>query len=83
MLLHRGPRPFGNLIDRGNSAKAGLHIGSRLMGAYEGNVRGHFEDLDFYEFHVAVLAALGLRSEGFESQAGLRVNAALVSRRRR
>jgi O-antigen biosynthesis protein len=46
----------------------GLHIGSRLMGPYEGNPRGHFEDMDFYEFHVAVLTAQELGSEGYELQ---------------
>jgi len=46
----------------------GLQIGSRLMGPHEGNVRGHFEDMDFYEFHVAVLGAQALGSEGFVLQ---------------
>ena len=34
---------------------AGLEIGERLMGPSDANKYGHYEDLDFYEFHVSVL----------------------------
>lgn len=46
-------------------AGAGLSVGSRLIGASRGNDRGHWEDLDFYEFHVRALEANGVASEGF------------------
>jgi Sulfotransferase family len=59
---------------------AGLDIGSRLMGAYEGNLRGHFEDLDFYDFHVAVLTALGLGTEGYVLEPSLRVDEEFTAR---
>jgi hypothetical protein len=44
---------------------AGLDIGERLMGPGEANKHGHFEDLDFYEFHVSVLRAQGFHDTGF------------------
>lgn len=49
-------------------ASAGVHIGERLMGPAQGNPRGHFEDLDFFELQVRALAANGLPSEGFTCQ---------------
>jgi hypothetical protein len=44
---------------------AGLDIGQRLMGPGEATKHGHFEDLDFYEFHVSVLRAQGFDHTGF------------------
>lgn len=46
-------------------ASAGVHLGERLMGPERGNVKGHFEDLDFYDLHQRALAAAGLGPEGF------------------
>lgn len=46
-------------------ASAGVSLGTRLIGASRGNDRGHYEDLDFYDFHAAALEANGLRAEGF------------------
>jgi O-antigen biosynthesis protein len=46
---------------------AGVDVGSRLMAAHESNPRGHFEDLDFHEWHVSALTANGLRYEGYET----------------
>jgi hypothetical protein len=34
----------------------GLHLGERLLGPGIGNAEGHFEDLDFLEFHEQILA---------------------------
>jgi len=42
----------------------GLDLGARQLGADTGNERGHFEDLDFYEFHIAMLRASGLPENG-------------------
>jgi O-antigen biosynthesis protein len=44
---------------------AGLDIGEHLMGAYQGNEAGHFEDLDFHHWHERLFEANGLGSEGF------------------
>ena len=38
---------------------AGINIGQRLMNAGEGNVKGHFEDLDLVEFHESILKSPG------------------------
>lgn len=44
---------------------AGLALGHRLLPAGNGNVVGHYEDLDFVELHERILAGNGLGSEGF------------------
>jgi O-antigen biosynthesis protein len=68
---------------------AGVSVGERLMGSGPGNEAGHFEDLDFYDFHQRALAGNGLSAEGFTADALPLVPdilhaeaAALVSRRR-
>lgn len=35
--------------------KCGVHMGDNMMGSGIGNVKGHFEDIDFYNFHVDIL----------------------------
>lgn len=57
---------------------AGLFIGPRLMGPYQGNERGHFEDLDFYEFHKRALTASGYHEDGFLASGRPQVPADLV-----
>lgn len=52
-------------------AGAGVHVGTRLIGASRGNDRGHWEDLDFYELHARILEANGVGNEGFSCTADL------------
>jgi O-antigen biosynthesis protein len=58
---------------------AGLDIGQRLMGPGEANPRGHFEDMDFHDFHVAVLKSHGFGDEGFIAMRPLHVQQQLVA----
>jgi hypothetical protein len=44
---------------------AGVSVGQRLMGNGKGNDAGHFEDLDFHDFHERALIGNGLSPEGF------------------
>ena len=60
----------------------GLHIGERLMEAGTANAKGHFEDLDFFEFHVKVLKSQRLPSTGFTLERDLRVPEQHVPRAR-
>jgi hypothetical protein len=69
---------------------AGLEVGRRLMGPGEANRRGHFEDMDFHELHVAMLRSQGFGFEGFIVEPSVRVEEqflppahALVESRRR
>jgi peptidoglycan hydrolase CwlO-like protein len=40
--------------------RAGVDVGSQLLGPARGNPRGHFEDLDFLDFHQELLRRSGL-----------------------
>ena len=48
---------------------AGLSVGRRLLGGGAGNEAGHFEDLDFQEFHQRALLGNGLSADGFTAAA--------------
>lgn len=45
-------------------SQCGLALGSQTLGSGVGNTDGHFEDLDFYHFHLEILRAQGLPSNG-------------------
>jgi len=49
--------------------KCGLDIGERLLGALVGNEEGHFEDLDFVDFHTRVLEDHQIRGNGLADKA--------------
>ncbi|WP_017716513.1 sulfotransferase [Kamptonema formosum] len=44
---------------------AGVDLGQRLMQPSHGNVKGHFEDIDFVEFHESVLRSQGISKAGW------------------
>jgi len=44
--------------------KCGLHVGDQFLGAGIGNDDGHYEDIDFYNFHQQTLSAQGLHPDG-------------------
>jgi hypothetical protein len=50
---------------------AGVDMGARLMPAAAGNARGHFENLDFVEFHMRWLRLTGHDASGWAAEHGL------------
>lgn len=64
-LVVTGMHRSGTSLAASLVAGAGIDVGRQLMGASRGNERGHYEDLDFYEFHARVLRAHGAGAEGF------------------
>jgi GT2 family glycosyltransferase/glycosyltransferase involved in cell wall biosynthesis len=44
--------------------KIGVDIGKKLVGPADGNIRGHFENVDFVEFHKSVLRSRGIDELG-------------------
>lgn len=76
-LVVTGMHRSGTSLAASLVAGAGVDVGRRLMGASRGNERGHYEDLDFYEFHARALRAQGVGSEGFACIDGLSVPATL------
>ena len=47
---------------------AGVHLGERLLGPHESNIKGHFENLDFLEFHRSVLMSQAIHPDGWTLQ---------------
>ena len=58
---------------------AGVDIGDRLMGADTGNSKGHFEDLDFVEFHQNVLQSQGISVAGWTEHNSIEVQPQYVA----
>ena len=54
---------------------AGIFIGDRLLGTNLSNPKGHFEDLDFVEFHQDLLQSQGVCSEGWIDNTGKEIAA--------
>ncbi|MEG4027124.1 MULTISPECIES: sulfotransferase [unclassified Microcoleus] len=59
---------------------AGIHIGRRLMEATNFNAKGHFENIDFFQFHLDALSSLGLNIDGWTLQENLEIEDQLVDR---
>jgi peptidoglycan hydrolase CwlO-like protein len=57
---------------------AGLHIGRKLLGADSVNIKGHFENIDFYEFHRAVLRSQAIIEDGWTLQGKIKVEDSFV-----
>src|SRR6476661_8528150 len=57
---------------------AGLHIGRKLLGADSVNIKGHFENIDFYEFHKAVLRSQAIIDHGWTLQEKINVEDSFV-----
>ena len=57
---------------------AGLHIGDRLMQPSPANPKGHFENLDFYQFHERVLQSQAIDSAGWTLQKDIKVESSFI-----
>ncbi len=68
ILIIIGMHRSGTSLTASLLQSAGLHIGRNLMGPSEGNVKGHFENLDFFEFHRQVLRSQGINENGWTLQ---------------
>lgn len=61
VLVLTGMHRSGTSLLAGMAIQAGIDMGKRLLPAGNGNPRGHFEDLDFVDFHEACLRRRGAR----------------------
>ena len=52
---------------------SGLDVGQKLLGPSPSNVKGHFEDIDFFEFHESVLHSQGISKEGWTLERSIQV----------
>jgi predicted nuclease with TOPRIM domain len=59
--------------------QAGIDMGEHLLGANDSNPKGHFEDLDFLNFHENVLYSQGLSPEGWVLERNVEVPEAYLA----
>ncbi|VXD11502.1 sulfotransferase [Planktothrix paucivesiculata] len=59
---------------------AGVHIGRNLLGADHVNIKGHFENIDFYQFHINILDSQGVSGAGWTLQDNLEIKEEFVDR---
>jgi hypothetical protein len=62
--MHRS----GSSVTAAILQSAGVYIGRELLSPNVGNTKGHYENLDFYHFHIAVLESQGIHSAGWTLQ---------------
>ncbi|MFY7806874.1 MAG: glycosyltransferase [Limnoraphis robusta] len=68
--MHRsGTSLTASLLER-----LGVNIGKLLVGANYGNVKGHFENIDFVEFHKAILHDHNIDELGCTFQSNISLN---------
>lgn len=73
ILVITGMHRSGTSLVASLLQSAGVDIGKRLMGGGETNLKGHFEDLDFVEFHESVLRSQGISTEGWTLERSIQV----------
>ncbi|NBD31656.1 MAG: hypothetical protein GVY17_01445 [Cyanobacteria bacterium] len=68
ILIITGMHRSGTSLTASLLQSAGVDIGTDLIAASEGNIKGHFEDLAVVQFHENVLKANSLPPEGWVTQ---------------
>lgn len=64
-------------------ASAGIDLGANMLGAGTGNLRGHYEDLDFLDLHQRILLSNGLNPDGYACPDHVPVSADLAAEAKR
>ena len=67
-LIIVGMHRSGTSLTASVLSKSGLDVGSDLLGSGIGNQEGHFENLDFVDFHRKVLAEKEQHPDGWKSE---------------
>ncbi len=73
IIIMTGMHRSGTSLTASLLQSAGVNIGDRLMAEDTGNAKGHFEDLDFVEFHQNVLQSQGISVAGWTEQNQIQV----------
>jgi len=82
-LVIAGMHRSGTSLTASLLQSAGVDIGEKLAPATPTNVKGHFEDLAFVEFHKQVLSSQGLNNAGWTSYSQVSVPEQYVASARR
>src|SRR5579872_2233679 len=73
ILVITGMHRSGTSLVASILQSVGLHLGHNLMPATEANPYGYFENLEFVNFHRAVLESQALSSDGWVSNGSIQV----------
>ncbi|NET31319.1 MAG: chromosome partitioning protein ParA [Cyanothece sp. SIO1E1] len=73
VLIIAGMHRSGTSLTASLLQSAGVDIGKRLLGADQTNAKGHFEDLDFFDFHESVLFSQGISKAGWTLNQNIQV----------
>ncbi len=72
-IIMTGMHRSGTSLTASLLESAGINFGDRLLGSDQGNPKGHFEDLDFVEFHIQVLRSQNETDAGWTESNKLQV----------
>jgi hypothetical protein len=78
ILIIAGMHRSGTSLTASLLQQAGLDVGASLVGSAKGNPKGHFENVEFMEFHRSVLHAQGIDPSGWTVQTPLALTEAQV-----
>ena len=73
VIIVTGMHRSGTSLTASLLQSAGINLGDRLMGEGLGNAKGHFEDLDFVDFHQNVLQSQGISVAGWTEHNKIKV----------
>ncbi len=79
-LIITGMHRSGTSLTASLLQSAGLDVGQRLLMENESNPKGHYEDLDFVNFHEDVLDAQGLNPAGWTLERSIPISELLKPR---
>ncbi|WP_338041641.1 sulfotransferase family protein [Lyngbya aestuarii] len=74
IIIVTGMHRSGTSLTASLLQRLGVNIGKRLVGANYGNVKGHFENVDFVEFHKGVLHDHNIDELGCTFQSNIYLN---------
>jgi len=80
IIIITGMHRSGTSLTTSLLESSGLNIGKRLMGKDPGNIKGHFENLDFVDFHKKVLSSQGISKEGWSLENNIQVQEQYVNK---
>ena len=80
IIIITGMHRSGTSLTTSLLESSGLNIGKKLMSASTSNIKGHFENLDFVDFHQKVLSSQGISQDGWSLENNIQVQEYYVTR---